>query len=98
MSRWLFDSSGKPIAFVHSENVFSHGGEFIGRLDGDEVWRGQYKGEIVNVDRLLYRNSRGAITRGTPGTPGRPGIPGRPGPKAPIGIPFGYRDFDLDDV
>jgi hypothetical protein len=97
MARWLYDSQGHPIAFVSRENVFSWSGRFIGKLDGNEIWHGRYKGEIVREDRFLYKLTKGSVIRGTPGTPGTPGIPGIPGSKGAIGMPAGYRDVDLDD-
>jgi hypothetical protein len=97
MSTWLFDSHGHPIAFVSGTNVFARSGAFIGRLEGGEVWRGRYVGEIVRDSRLLYNTSKGSTVRGTPGTPGTPGMPGLPGSRGGIGMPGGYRDVDLDD-
>lgn len=97
MAQWLFDSSGTPIAFINGDKVFSESGSFIGRLDGDEIWHGEYKGEIVKGDRLLYKTSKGSVIRGMPGTPGIPGIPGTPGSKGSIGLPGGYRDVDLEE-
>jgi hypothetical protein len=76
MARWLYDSKGRPIAFVSGENVFSRGGRFIGKLAGDEIWHGRYKGEIVRDDRFLYGLTKGSVVRSTPGTPGIPGLPG----------------------
>lgn len=96
MARWLYNSRGKPIAFIEDDKVFSRSGRFIGRLDGQEVWHGSYKGEIVRGDRFLYKTTKGSVIRGTPGTPGIPGIPGMPGSKGSIALPAGYRDVDLD--
>ncbi|WP_369333681.1 4-fold beta flower protein [Corallococcus carmarthensis] len=97
MAQWLYNSSGQPVAFVSGgDKVFSHSGQFIGRLDKDEVWHGAYKGEVVQGDLFLYKNGKGSTMRGTPGTPGTPGIPGRPGTRGARGLPFGYSDVDLD--
>ena len=38
MTRWVYDSAGRPIAFIKDDKVFSRSGRFIGRLDGNEVW------------------------------------------------------------
>lgn len=97
MTQWLFDSAGKPIAFVNQNKVFSRSGHFIGRLEGNEVWHGSYKGEIIKNDRFLYKTTKGTIIHGTPGTPGTPGIPGIPGNRGSISVPVGYRDVALDD-
>lgn len=95
MAKWLYNSSGSPIAFIVDDKVFSTSGSFIGRLDGNEVWHGSYKGEIVNGNRFLYKTTKGAVIRGTPGTPGTPGIPGIPGSISPITLSMGYRDVAL---
>lgn len=97
MAQWLYNSKGRPIAFIKDDKVFSRPGHFVGRLDGNEVWHGSYKGEIIKSDRFLYKTTKGTIIRGTPGTPGTPGIPGIPGTKTSISIPAGYRDVTLDD-
>ena len=96
MANWLYDSRGKPIAFVSGGNVFSRSGRFLGRLEGNEVWHGTYIGEIVHEDRLLRRTGKARVRRGTPGTPGTPGIPGSPGSRGAIGLPAGYRDIELE--
>lgn len=67
MATWLFNSSGEPIAFIKEDKVFSANADFIGRLDGDEVWHGRYKGEIYRENRFLYKTSKGSVVRGTPG-------------------------------
>jgi len=97
MARWLYDSAGRPVAFIKDNKVFSQSGRFIGRLDGNEVWHGSYKGEIVRDDRFLYKTTKGLVIRGMPGTPGIPGIPGIPGAKSGISVPAGYRDVELDE-
>lgn len=97
MTKWLYNSSGRPIAFVVDDKVFSGSGSFIGRLDGNEVWHGSYKGEIVNDNRLLYKTTKGAVIRGTPGTPGTPGIPGTPGSISSIALPVGYRNVSVNE-
>jgi hypothetical protein len=97
MTQWLYNSRGRPIAFVSGEHVFSRRGKFIGNLDDNKVWRGRYQGEIVGDDRLLYKTSHSHSVRGTPGTPGTPGIPGIPGSKGGHGLPSGYRDLELDE-
>jgi hypothetical protein len=97
MSKWLYNSSGHPIVFINDNKVFSRSGKFIGRLEGNEVWHGRYKGEIVKKNRFLYKTSKGSVIRGTPGTPGTPGIPGIPGSKGSTGLPGGYRDVNLDE-
>jgi len=96
MITWLFNSSGAPIAFIKDDKVFSAQADFIGRLDGDEVWYGRYKGEIYRENRCLYKKSKSSVVRGTPGTPGRAGTPARPASKSSISMPSGYRDVEFD--
>ena len=98
MAQWLYDSLGDPIAFISGgDKVFSRHGHFVGRLDGNEVWHGRYKGEIVGGDLFLYRHGKGSVIRGVSGTPGTPGIPGIPGSRGSSGMPAGYDDVQLDD-
>ena len=97
MTRWLYSSRGEPIAFVHGEYVFSSTGRFVGRIDGTEVWHGNYIGEIVDDDRFLRRRGTGKenVNRGRGGTPGSPGVPGRPGNKGGHGLAGNFADVDL---
>src|SRR5438093_6404244 len=92
MATWLYNSSGYPIAFIDQDNVFSKTGRFIGRLDGNEVWHGSYKGEIVLDDRFLYDVAKSSLTRSMSGIPGSPGIPGIPGSKGATGLPSNFQD------
>ena len=100
MSQWLYNSNGNPIAFINGgDKVFSRRGHFVGRIDGNEVWHGRYKGEIVRDDMFLYKqsNSSNIVIRGTSGIPGTPGIPGIPGSRGSSGLPSGYDDVELED-
>jgi hypothetical protein len=96
MARWLFSSTGCPRAFVHEDKVFLRSGRFLGRLDGNEVWHGRYRGEIVRGDLLLYKKGKGGLSRGTQGTPARPGIPRTPANRPSRSLPGGYRNIDSD--
>ena len=94
MAKWLYSSRGQPIAFMHnSDQVFSETREFIGFLDGNEVWHGSYKGELVKGDMLLTKQGNGAVSKGRSGTPCCPGIPSRPGSRGICGIVSGYDDL-----
>ena len=95
MVKWLYNSRGKPIAFIESDKVFSQSGRFIGRLDDNEVWHGSYKGEIVKGDRFLYKTTIGSATHSTPSTPATPATPSTPASKSSISLPTGYRDVDV---
>ncbi len=93
MAKWLYSSRGHPIAFIQgTDQIFSDRGVFIGYLEGNEVWHGSYKGEIVNGDMLLKKQGKGAVSKGRSGTPGSPGIPGKPGSRGISGAP-GYDDL-----
>jgi hypothetical protein len=92
MDKWLYDSHGHPVAFVRDEIVFSRRGRFLGYMDGDEVWHGTYKGEVVGGDRLLYNRNKGGVIRGKSGIPGSSGAPGPPGSKGTITLPSGFRN------
>lgn len=52
--RWLFSSSGTPIAFVHEGAVHTATGRFFGCLQGAQVVDGDYVGEIIG-NRLVRR-------------------------------------------
>jgi len=79
--QYLYDSSGRWIAFRRGKYVFDTAGKWVGWLpweDGHVVdVEGGYLGTIFPGDRL-YR----VLThryRGYPGYPGFPGYPGYPG-------------------
>lgn len=57
--RWLFDSQGKPIAFVNvdKDKVYSYEGYFVGYLNGELVLNGGYVGEVVYRDYIFKRLS-----------------------------------------
>lgn len=95
MAKWLFSSKGEPIAFISEDKVYTRRGDFVGRLEGTEVWHGSYKGEIYQADRLLYKSGKASAQRGVPGTPGRPGIPAVPAKPTAIAMPVGYCDVVL---
>jgi hypothetical protein len=97
MASWLYDSHGRPVAFLSGKDVFSRRGKWLGELEGKEVWKGKYIGEIVKGDYLLARHGHPHSVKGTPGTPGTPGIPGIPGTRGSSGLPAGYSDIELED-
>ncbi len=82
--QYLYNSSGRWIAFRQGKYVFDPEGKWVGWLpwgDGQVVdVEGRYLGTIYPEDRLyraLARRQRGYP--GYPGYPGRPGYPGYPG-------------------
>ncbi len=96
MTKWLFDSHGKPIAFLSLNHVFSPGGKFLGNLDGMEVWKGKYIGQIYKEDRLLYKKGKGYSSKGVPPIPATPPTPTPPGNKTALILPSGYEDVKLN--
>jgi hypothetical protein len=78
MLKHFFNSQGRPIAYVHDDCVFLYPNRFLGRMDGDEVWHGVYVGEIVNGNRLLYREAEGREPRPAAKAIFAPGMPIQP--------------------
>jgi hypothetical protein len=76
--RHLYDSHGRPIAYVHEgDRVFLYDGRFFGWLTDGGVWDGVYRGEVLG-DRLLYRDGKAGDARPAAEVPFAPGIPHRP--------------------
>ena len=93
MAQWLYSSAGQPIAFASGDAIFLRNGAFLGWLDGDGVWHGTYKGEIVDGDLLLYNLGRSSTVRGMRGLPATPALPALPGLRGSRGMPAGYKDL-----
>jgi hypothetical protein len=95
-AEWLFDSHGRPVAFRVGANVFSPSGEFLGRLESDELWNGVYRGELLRGDRLVRAFASRGDDRAPHPAPPRPEIPTPPaGCRGAIGLPAGYRDVSF---
>jgi hypothetical protein len=92
----LFNSQGRPIAYIHEGNVFRYDGCFLGRLDDNEVWHGTYVGGIVNGNRLLYREAEARESRPLGKLPLAPGMPYQPWGISPCPLPEGFRDVRID--
>jgi hypothetical protein len=101
MVKPLFNSHGWPSAYVHEDDVFRCDNQgvdrFLGRLEGNEVWRGVYVGEIVIGNRLLYREAEGREPRPVGKVPSAPGVPIQPWGMATCALPEGFRDVVLVD-
>lgn len=102
MSRWLFNSKGKPIAFEKDNRVFSRKGRLIGQLnDKQQVWGvGGYQGEIVQDDRFLYQTRTGSYSvpaRATVTSTRSSSIPSQPPTKSAIALPSAYRDVEVEE-
>ncbi|MBE0700013.1 MAG: hypothetical protein IH586_24060 [Anaerolineaceae bacterium] len=96
MTRWLYNSDGDPIAFIQGDNVFTTQGDFFGKIYPDQqVWNGDYLGELFADDRLIYNATKLHGNRKMPGLAGLPAYFGEPPFKGPVTIPLGYRDVDI---
>jgi hypothetical protein len=96
MTRWLYDSDGDPVAFLQSESVFSSRGDYLGKLDSDQqVWNGEYIGEIIADDRFVFNTKKLFGRRKMPGIPRLPGFHGEAPFKGAFTVPLGYRDVDI---
>lgn len=95
MVRWLYNSEGEAIANITGSSVFNLRGDFIGKLyDDNQIWNGEYIGEILHDDRLLFNPQRAYGRRSLPGMPCLPGFAGEPRAKEPVMLPTGYHDVD----
>lgn len=94
MARWLFNSRGQGVAFVVGSNVFLRDSNFLGQLNGNEIWNSRYVGEIIDDERVARRTVRPLGVKGLPGLPGVPGLPGLPGLKGSRMLPLGFEDID----
>jgi hypothetical protein len=98
MIRWLFNSAGQPLAYVHDGRaVFAPSGRFVGWLtEGGDVFKGgRYVGTVA-ADRLLFDPTKAGAERpqddgGDPFNPGMPYLPFGVGPRT---LPDGFRDVD----
>lgn len=94
---WLFDSRGLPVACRQGRHVFSPSGAYLGRLEGDELWNGSYRAELVRSDRLLRALAGRGEEREVPVPPPAPELPAAPaGCRGAIGIPVGFRDVHFE--
>jgi hypothetical protein len=92
---WLFDSIGNPIAFAIENAVWSIKGRYIGYIMGKEVWNGEYLGEIVHGNRMLYNRLAIHTSKGQRIMLPPPAIPITPISEASISIPGGYEDVNI---
>jgi hypothetical protein len=87
MLKHLFNAWGRPVAYIYEDGVFLYSNDFVGRLDGNEIWHGKYVGKIVNGDRLLYREAVGREARPAGKAVFAPGVPIKPWGLAPCALP-----------
>ncbi|MBI1902907.1 MAG: hypothetical protein HYS13_17560 [Planctomycetia bacterium] len=101
LTEWLYDSHGDPVAFSALQHIVSRAGRFIGTVRGylhprQDIWHDTYKAEIVDGNRLLRADPPPEGDRGHDEMPPLPAVPTIPPPIAPMVLPPGYRDVDLD--
>ncbi len=102
LTEWLYDSKGKPVAFNALGHIVSRDGRFIGTIRNyypgrQDIWHGQYKGEIVNGNRFLRVESPPTEDRGGSRPLSLPQVPRIPDAIGRMDLPPGYRDIDWAD-
>lgn len=101
--QFLFNSKGEHIANFVNNQLYAPTGQNIGHyLKKERVFidlLGQYLGEIVMNDRLMYKMSSPyrAMNFGAYGYYGSIGSFGNPGRRGTVALYSGYRDIDLND-
>ena len=102
LTEWLFDSNGRPIAFIFGMQVISRQGRFVGSMiDSTIVWgegrdgSSVYKGELEG-NRLVFReDGKKDVKYMAVKAPKSPGIPKAvPSPIEPIVLRTGLRDIE----
>ncbi len=99
---FLFNSQGEHIANLVGEQLHAPTGANIGHYRADrEIFidmSGQYLGEIVKSNRLMYNasNPYSSTNFGNYGDHGNAGNFGDPGNHGSIGMVSGYRDLSAD--
>jgi hypothetical protein len=100
-SQWLYDSKGKPVAFLALGRVFTCDGQLIGEIRSyfpgcQDVWNRFYKCDIVQGNRLLVRVPPPTEDRGPAAPLEMSGVPSIPEPLPPIELPPGFEDVNLE--
>jgi len=96
VSNWLYSSKGNAVAFLHEGLIFSGSGQFLGQLDGVEIWNGRYFGELIQGNRIVSLNHRPLLKRETPKEVGIPEWPADPSTAIePIMLASGYSDVEI---
>ena len=91
--KWLYSSTGDPVAFVFDEAVYRNDGAFLGALSGRMIVNGRYVGEILQDD-LIVRARFQPVMQGERCVPVPPPyLPTFPGRRAGAMLPFEYQDL-----
>lgn len=100
--KYLFSNTGEHIANLVNDQLHAPGGENIGHfLPNYGIFismSGQYLGEIVYDNRLMFNRSSGyrSTNFGAYGNYGNAGNYGNPGNPGNIGLTGGYEDIAAD--
>jgi hypothetical protein len=94
----LFNSHGRPTAYIHEDKLFKYDGQFLGWLEDGEDWHGRYVGEIVGGERLFFRESKADSERPLRETPFALGMPYRPWGVTSCPLPNEFIDLDKEIV
>lgn len=89
MPNFIFDATGKPVAFQRGDYLHDMHGNAIGQVRGTHVYRmnGTYVGELHKA--MVVNKHLGQLRNiGTPRDPGNPGHPGNPGNRGVIDVGF----------
>jgi hypothetical protein len=91
MIRFLYDSRGKPVGFIHDRFIYSMRGRPVGQLSGTHVHKmsGSYVGEL-HEDMVVNKRLGNFGNIGRAGNPSNIGIPGKPGNRGVVN--YGYPD------
>jgi hypothetical protein len=94
MSRWLYSSTGIPIAFEADGLVYARSGKFLGRLDGTEVWHDRYVGEIVHGEIFVRKTFRPILVREAETSRDPPDPGALPPPREPVVLTSEFQDLE----
>lgn len=96
MSEWLYSSKGEAVAFIDQSLVFSSSGQFLGELDGTEIWNERYLGEVIQGNRIVRKNLRPLMRREAPKEVAIPEWPSTSSASIePIMLSTGYSDVEI---
>lgn len=110
ITKWLYDSKGKPIAFcagnIGDGQAFNTEGKYLGTTGAwsqqndkkYELWRAGYRGEIISGKRLLFREGHSNEIKGATNGRFEPTAPILPEIIEPCALPTGLRDLMPEEL
>ncbi len=93
MGKWLYGSKGNPIVKIIEDNAFLNW-KFLWKLEGDEIWYWDYKGEIFRWNRIVFDTSKNYNPKSIPCMPCGDISPNIPGSIWEITFSTKYRDIN----